>query len=200
MIDGDKLKIFFIGGYGKKSERGSVNISKIMKLTNKSGSRKYQRDQTNKLIDSTKDMTILSAEPPSNLEGLAAIAWEKLVPMLNEAGFVKAIDASSVELLCMNIEMYKLAYESIKKDGIQSPIYKTSLSPLTGEVVSKDFTGFKRNPATQIIDSATAKINSLSTLLGLTPASRANLLEAVGSNNEDEQSLSDLLNGNKEDF
>lgn len=170
-----------------------------MKLTNKPGARKYQRDQTKKLIESTKDMANLSTKPPSNLDGIAKKAWQTVVPMLNESGFVKRDDFSTVELLCINIQLYKLAYESIKEDGIQTAIYRTSLSPVTGEVMSKDFMGFKRNPATQIIDSATAKINSLSAVLGLTPASRASLLETVGED-ADEQSLSDLLNNSSEDF
>lgn len=169
-----------------------------MKLATDESSRADQRQRTNELIAQTENMEKLSTKAPENLAGLAQDCWEKLVPMLNESGFIKALDSSLIELFCINVEMYKLAYESIKTDGIQQAIYTDKTSPTTGQVVSSQFQGFKRNPATQIIDSATAKINSLSGLLGLTPQSRASLLAQVG-NDENEQSLADLLNGDLED-
>ncbi|MCM0598312.1 phage terminase small subunit P27 family [Periweissella fabalis] len=164
-----------------------------MKLTTDETSRADQRERTSELIAQTENMANLSTKAPDNLSGIAKDCWEKLVPMLNQSGFVKALDSSLIELFCINVEMYKLAYESIKTDGIQQAVYTDKTSPTTGEVVSSQFQGFKRNPATQIIDSATAKINSLSGLLGLTPQSRASLLAQVG-NSEPEQSLADLLN------
>lgn len=172
-------------------------MGRTQKITTNPSDRKDQRDRTSALIEATQGMELLKTEPPENLAGIAKKAWETIVPILNSSGFVKSSDSSVVELLCINVELYRLAYESIKEDGIQSPIYKTSLSPLTGEIVARDFTGFKRNPATQIIDSATAKINSLSGLLGLNPASRQTLL-AIVDDKEDEQSLGDLLKGGDE--
>ncbi len=77
---------------------------------------------------------------------------------------------------CTNYQLMRQAYDDIQKNGITKPIYKTTISPVTGDVVAKDFTGFKRNPSTQILDSATAKLRSLGNELGLTPQSRAELM------------------------
>lgn len=178
-------------------------MSKTRKITTNETARKSQRDQTNELIKASEHMAKLPLTAPTNLQGLAKQAWELIVPELNESGFVKSMDSATVELLCINIELYKKAYQSIQEDGLEKKIYKTSLNPTNGEIVAEDFVGWRANPNVSTINNCSAKINSLSTTLGLNPSSRAALIETVGTDTE-EKTLADLLNGDEleddEDF
>ncbi|KRM91486.1 hypothetical protein FC80_GL000453 [Liquorilactobacillus cacaonum DSM 21116] len=163
-----------------------------MKLTEKKADKKYQRDRTQKLIEKTKDYSVLQKTPPRILKGKAKWAYKKLYPVLSESGFIKQTDLQTIVTLCMNIELLNKAYEDVQEHGINTPAYKTVVNPVTGKVIAHDFTGYKRNPATQILDSATAKIKTLGEALGLTPSARASLL-SLAKEDENEESLSDML-------
>lgn len=127
----------------------------------------------------------LPDRPPSYLKGTAAAMWRRLVPMIKADPVVNDMDRTVVEAFCTNYQLMRQAYDDIQENGITKPIYKTTISPVTGDVVAKDFTGFKRNPATQILDSATAKLRSLGSELGLTPQSRADLMNIRADDDSD---------------
>lgn len=163
------------------------------KLTTNPSDRKEQRERTEQLITKTSGMKELQKTPPRHLKSYAHTLWINLFPILKETKYVKQADAKTVEMLCMNYQVMREAYDEIKENGIVKASYKTVVSPVTGEILAHDFTGFKRNPATQILDTTTAKIKSLSEALGLTPASRAQIMNIVPDETGDEPSLDELL-------
>ncbi|HIS61397.1 MAG TPA: phage terminase small subunit P27 family [Candidatus Scybalomonas excrementigallinarum] len=171
------------------------------KLTTDSKSRKEQRERTENLIEKSKELSDITKTPPKELRGtIAGYAWSRLMPELEKMKFVKAPDKDILVLLCMNIQLYREAFESIKENGIQTKIFKTVVSPTTGEVLSKDFQGFKQNTAVQTLTNATTKIESLSNKLGLSPVARASILEKVKSEEPTKkQSVKDLLFGDDEE-
>lgn len=130
----------------------------------------------------------LPDKPPSYLKGTAAAMWRRLVPMIKADPIVNDMDRTVVEAFCTNYQLMRQAYDDIQENGITKPIYKTTISPVTGDVVATDFTGFKRNPSTQILDSATAKLRSLGSELGLTPQSRADLM-SIRTDDDDDDAL-----------
>lgn len=127
----------------------------------------------------------LPKRPPAYLKGTAAAMWRRLVPLIKDDPVVNDMDRTVVEAFCTNYQLMRQAYDDIQKNGITKPVYKTTISPVTGEIVAKDFTGFKRNPSTQILDSATAKLKSLGNELGLTPQSRADLMNIRSDDDND---------------
>lgn len=164
-----------------------------MKLTTDESSRADQRKRTENLIHKTEALETIQSTPPRVLQGKARWAYNQLQPILADIGLVKQTDLQSVISLCMNIELLNTSYEDIQENGTVKPVYKTVVSPVSGEVLATDFTGYKRNPSTQILDSATAKIKTLSEALGLTPQARASLL-SLAKDDEEGESLSDMLN------
>lgn len=72
---------------------------------------------------------------------------------LEDSTPVKRIDSGLVEQYASQYEIYRNAYKHIQKNGEVQAIYKT-LQDQTGEKIGQDFLGYKRNPMTQIYDSA----------------------------------------------
>jgi P27 family predicted phage terminase small subunit len=139
-----------------------------------------------------KKSTRLSATPPDYLQGIARDMWSAIVPVLNKQDVnVTQLDSSIVEAFCINYQSMREAYENVSENGQSKKAYKTTLSPVTGEIVATDFVGFKRNPATQILDSATSRLKQLGNELGLTPASRQELIQSAGTDG-DENVAADL--------
>lgn len=163
-----------------------------MKLTTDESSRADQRKRTENLIHKTEALEVIQLTPPKILKGKARWAYIQLQPILADSGLVKQADLQSVISLCMNIELLNTSYEDIQEHGTVKPVYRTVVNPVTGEVIATDFTGYKRNPSTQILDSATAKIKTLSEALGLTPQARASLL-SLAKDDEPQESLSEIL-------
>lgn len=71
-----------------------------------------------------------------------------------------------------------------KKNGIQQKVYKTSLSPVDGSVVSRDFQGFKKNPAYNMMSDSLGRLNTIGKQLGLSPQARNKLMELSGPDTE----------------
>ncbi|KRM26502.1 phage terminase, small subunit [Schleiferilactobacillus harbinensis DSM 16991] len=67
--------------------------------------------------------------------------------------------------LCEQVSVERLAYEAIQDNGV---------------VLESG----RKNPACQVLDSATAKVKSLAESLGLSPAARASLMN-VETNDDD---------------
>jgi P27 family predicted phage terminase small subunit len=116
----------------------------------------------------------LPSRPPEHLGKIASAMWRKVVPFLESKATVSRIDAGLVEQYCTQYEIYRIAYQSIIDDGIQTRIYDT-LQDSTGAIVGKDFVGFKRNPATSVYNDALKQLNSVGEQLGLSPKGRAEL-------------------------
>lgn len=154
-------------------------MTRKAKITNDEDERKDQRDRTDKLKQTLQNKAKLPVEAPKHLTGYAKDLWEVIVPELNETGYVIAVDSSEVETLAMNYQMLRQAYESVKSVGI------------TYEAGDKIF----KNPAVSIIDSATKVIKSIGSDLGLSPQSRATLIDMASSEDDSENDLADYFKG-----
>lgn len=127
-----------------------------IKITADPHDRADQRRRTEELAQKTEGMEQLQTTPPRFLTGYASSAWRELIPMLNQAGLVKQVDKAVVIALCEQIQLARMSYEDINENGISM--------------------GNRKNPAASILDSATAKIKSLSDALGLSPQARASIV------------------------
>lgn len=174
-----------------------------VKLTTKKTDRKYQRDRTKALQNHDQGLSNLQKTPPKELVGTSRTAYTKIVQQLNQDGFIKQLDIQIVVNLCRQIQVAHAAYDEIfvgkdgkEPEGIQTPIYKAVQGP-DGEVKEHLFMGYKKNPAVTVLDSATAKIKSLSESLGMTPASRAALLDMTKTDDDDVVSIDDVMGRSK---
>lgn len=173
------------------------------KLTENECDRKDQREFTAKVkaFQNDSGMQALSLKPPTYLRGVAKKTWRAIAPALNAGGLVVQNDSETVASFCIAVEMIQTAYADVQKNGIQSPVFKTVVNPVNGEIISKDFTGYRKNPAVQTLSDNIAKAKSLSNELGLTPQSRASLLAAIANDDDDDdESLSEILSRNDDDF
>ncbi|WP_252192283.1 phage terminase small subunit P27 family [Secundilactobacillus kimchicus] len=135
-----------------------------------------------KTKETPETVRTLTKEPPSYLKGIARNMWRRIVPMLLQNPVVNQLDKTLVEDFCVNYQLMRDAYIHVQENGQVSAVYHTTVSPVDGKVVAKDFVGYKRNPSTQIIDQASTKLKQIGAELGLSPKSRAELLEI---NNDD---------------
>lgn len=103
--------------------------------------------------------------------------WPKLATYLNKNNKILRADEYLLQQYCSSYDVYRVAYQDIIKHGIQQPIYKTSLSPVDGSVVSKDFQGYKKNPAYQMMSDALGRMNIIGKELGLSPKARSQMMD-----------------------
>lgn len=132
----------------------------------------------------------LAYRPPDYLGKQAKVIWRKVAVFLERNSAVNRIDSNLVEMYCTQYEIYRNAYKHIQDNGEVQAIYK-SVQDSAGNVIDHDFSGYKRNPMTQIYDSAVKNLTRIGNELGLTPKSRAELLEIAGQDT-DEMSQIDL--------
>ncbi|CAK1233745.1 Phage terminase [Fructobacillus fructosus] len=114
----------------------------------------------------------LSASPPDYLGGTARYLWRRIVPILIEQYDVQNLDRTIVESLCINYQIMRLAYESIKENGTQ---YLTDSGLI------------KPNPAVSDIDKASKNLRSACDALGMTPKGRSELLAITVDDDETNQ-------------
>ena len=134
----------------------------------------------------------LPTDPPNYLGTVARETWRKVVPFLEGTGKVERIDTFLVESYCTNYEIYKMAYEDVKLNGIQQEITKPIQAQGSGEILGEQSLGFKKNPAVATMKDATETLNKIGIQLGLTPKGRAELAEIAGSQ-ADNKSLGDMM-------
>ncbi|MDU0408385.1 hypothetical protein N42HA_01397 [Lactococcus lactis] len=79
-------------------------------------------------------------------------------------------------MYCTQYEIYRNSYEHLKKHGEVQEIYKP-VQDMTGEIIDRQFQGFKRNPMTQIYSDAIKNLTKIGSELGLSPKSRSELME-----------------------
>lgn len=147
-----------------------------IKITTDEHDRADQRRRTEELVAKTKDWNQLQDTPPRFLTGYAASEWRELVPLLNQAGLAKQMDKAVVISLCQQIQLARQAYEDINENGLSM--------------------GSRKNPAASILDSATAKIKSLSDALGLSPQARASIVLNDDDSDDDGPTLKQALQEN----
>ena len=140
-----------------------------MKVTKSPDNKAYQNRRTEMVEKATEDLEPLQTSPPSYMKGtIAGRAWQRITPILRQSTIIKNADRSTVEAHCSAIALYRLGFDDVQENGIQTPIYK-SVQNNRGEIIDRDFVGFKKNPAVSTMDAAIRQIRSLSSELGLTP-------------------------------
>ena len=134
----------------------------------------------------------LPSDPPNHLGTVARETWRKIVPFLESTNKVQRIDTFLVETYCTNYEIYKIAYEDIKQNGIQQEMKKPIQAQGSGEILGEQSLGFRKNPAVATMKDAVDTLNKIGIQLGLTPKGRQELLEIVGEQS-DEGSIKDKM-------
>lgn len=122
----------------------------------------------------------LPSDPPNHLGTVSREVWRKIVPFLESTNKVQRIDTFLVETYCTNYEIYKLAYENVKENGIQQEMKKPIQAQGSGEILGEQFLGFKKNPAVATMKDAVDTLNRIGVQLGLTPKGRQELMEIAG--------------------
>lgn len=134
----------------------------------------------------------LPSDPPNHLGTVAREVWRKIVPFLESTQKVQRIDTFLVETYCTNYEIYKIAYEDIKQNGIQQEMKKPIQAQGSGEILGEQSLGFKKNPAVATMKDAVDTLNRIGVQLGLTPKGRQELMEIAGEQS-DEGSIKDKM-------
>lgn len=134
----------------------------------------------------------LPSDPPNHLGTVAREVWRKIVPFLESTQKVQRIDTFLVETYCTNYEIYKIAYEDIKQNGIQQEITKPIQAQGSGEILGEQSLGFRKNPAVATMKDAVDTLNKIGIQLGLTPKGRQELMEIAGEQS-DEGSIKDKM-------
>ena len=134
----------------------------------------------------------LPSDPPNHFGTVAREVWRKIVPFLESTNKVQRIDTFLVETYCTNYEIYKIAYEDIKQNGIQQEITKPIQAQGSGEILGEQSLGFRKNPAVATMKDAVDTLNKIGIQLGLTPKGRQELLEIAGEQS-DEGSIKDKM-------
>lgn len=118
----------------------------------------------------------LPKKAPKYLGKYGKSMWRYLIPFLNENQKIIRADQYLVAQYCSAYDIYRNSYEIVQDEGIQKPKYKTTLSPVDGSIVAKDFTGYAKNPAVKVMSDALTKLNLLGKELGLSPKARNALI------------------------
>ena len=133
-------------------------------------------------VDLTKPK--VATQAPKWLGTYGKYLWPKLTAYLNKSNKIIRADEYLIQQYCSAYDIYRQAYEDLQKHGIQQTIYKTSLSPVDGSVVSRDFQGFKKNPAYNMMSDSLGRLNTIGKQLGLSPQARSKLMELSEPNTE----------------
>lgn len=134
----------------------------------------------------------LPIDPPNHLGTVARETWRKIVPFLESTNKVQRIDTFLVETYCTNYEIYKIAYEDIKQNGIQQEMKKPIQAQGSGEILGEQSLGFKKNPAVATMKDAVDTLNKIGVQLGLTPKGRQELME-IASEQADNREVKDKM-------
>ena len=134
----------------------------------------------------------LPSDPPNHLGTVARETWRKIVPFLESTQKVQRIDTFLVETYCTNYEIYKIAYEDIKQNGIQQEITKPIQAQGSGEILGEQSLGFRKNPAVATMKDTVDTLNRIGVQLGLTPKGRQELME-IAAEQSDEGSIKDKM-------
>ena len=130
-------------------------------------------------------------QPPDHLGRTAKQIWRRVVLFLETQKPVERIDQTLVEMYCTQYEIYRNSYEHLKKHGEVQEIYKP-IQDMTGEIIDRQFQGFKRNPMTQIYSDAIKNLTKIGSELGLSPKSRSELIE-LNMQDTNEKSTKDKM-------
>lgn len=152
---------------------GGQTVSKIMKGDLKMPRKAYFKQNDGRL----------PKDPPHYLGRLAKGCWRKVVPFLESTQRVQRIDDALVEQYCSEYEIYRQAYQDIQENGIQTKLFN-SLQDSTGQIIGKDFAGYRKNPAVATMNDALKQLKSIGSQLGLSPQARQELMQIASHKKE----------------
>lgn len=132
-------------------------------------------------------------QAPKWLDNYGKRLWPKLANYLNKNSKVLRVDEYLLQEYCSAYDVYRKAYDSIKEDGIQKKIYRTLINSVTGEPVAKDFQGFRKNPAYQMMSDSLSKMNEIGKELGLSPSARSQMMDLNSPSDKKKESVTDQL-------
>ncbi len=113
------------------------------------------------------------------------------MPFLETQSSVNRIDSGLVEMYCTQYEIYRNAYKHVRENGEVQAIYKP-VQDFEGTIIDKVFQGYKRNPMTNIYSDSLKNLAKIGSELGLSPKSRSELMDLSSSDNDDENSMSQM--------
>lgn len=146
-------------------------MTQNIKLDDSKDARKYQRERTEKVKDLNKSFDELDTKAPIFIKDKdSKKLYKYLAEQLNKSGYINNTDSSILLTLVINIQALKSAYESLNS---------------VGATYTTDNGMIKKNPATEVISTASTKILSASTALGFSPSSRASLINLAQVDSED---------------
>lgn len=134
----------------------------------------------------------LSYRPPDYLGRQAKVIWRKVVVFLEENSAVNRVDSNLFEMYCTQYEIYRNAYKHIRENGEVEAIYKP-VQDFEGNIIDRTFQGYKRNPMTSIYSDSIKNLAKIGSELGLSPASRAELLQLSTNTSKSKTNAADAL-------
>lgn len=134
----------------------------------------------------------MPTQAPKWLGSYGKNIYSKLATYLNKNDKIIRADQFLLEEFCTAYDNYRNAYESVKDDGLQQKIFKTTVSPVDGKVVARDFAGFRKNPAYQMMSDSLSKMNSIGRELGLSPKARSEMIDFKSEDNS-KKSTKDMM-------
>lgn len=130
---------------------------------------------------------------PKWLGKYGKILYPKLAAYLNKNSKIIRADEYLVQEYCSAYDIYRIAYADIQKHGIQQAVYKTAVNPVDGSVVSRDFSGYRKNPAYQMMSDSLSKMNQIGKELGLSPKARSQMMELNSPSEKGKKSVTDQM-------
>lgn len=130
---------------------------------------------------------------PKWLGKYGKVLYPKIAAYLNKNSKIIRADEYLVQEYCSAYDIYRIAYADIQEHGIQQAVYKTAVSPLDGSVVSRDFSGYRKNPAYQMMSDSLSKMNQIGRELGLSPKARSQMMELNSPSEKGKKSVTDQM-------
>lgn len=130
---------------------------------------------------------------PKWLGKYGKVLYPKLVAYLNKNSKIIRADEYLVQEYCSAYDIYRIAYADLQEHGIQQAVYKTSINPINGDVASQDFSGYKKNPAYQMMSDSLSKMNQIGRELGLSPKARSQMMELNSPSEKGKKSVTDQM-------
>ncbi len=108
----------------------------------------------------------LNSRPPAILKGEARSEWDRIAPLLQHLGLLKAIDREVLVVYCQAVADFRWAVSTLRREGRLALAKNGKRAP---------------HPAHLIQRQAAATIHRVSAEFGMTPAARAGVDITPGS-------------------
>lgn len=145
------------------------NMARVTKIDSTS-ERPEQRRRAEKL-KANAEQPAIQETPPRHLDRISSRLWTQLIPTLTKSGLITEADKPTLEAFVMAYSVLRQSWESIKENG-------TTYMSDSGRMY--------KNPSVDILSDQQTKLRMLGAELGLTPQSRANLVDLAMTDDSEE--------------